>query len=128
MSELLPCPWCGGKAEIEFIDYCGDHEINEYSVICSERDESICDVQPHTSGWSKPELAIKAWNTRQSQWVPVDDRLPKIREIVLLYFPTGSFRRGSLWEDGLYYAPNSFGGDTWKIKPSHWMPLPEPPK
>ena len=51
-KELLPCPFCGGEAEL--FDY---PEMKAYCVACLE-----CGVE--TLIYSSKEKAIKAWNTR----------------------------------------------------------------
>lgn len=62
-------------------------------------------------------------------WIPVTDRLPGTGEIVLVYGKRG----------GIYTAEHNrnarWPGSFWKLngkshhcEPTHWMPLPEPPK
>lgn len=50
---LLPCPFCGGAAIIEY----GDIMPFEYSVFCGD-----CGVMPSTS--EDKQVAIRVWNTR----------------------------------------------------------------
>jgi hypothetical protein len=50
-TELLPCPFCGGEAE-----------IIRCSVHCNN---PACEAQPFTAGQSEAE-AIAAWNRRAS--------------------------------------------------------------
>lgn len=50
---VLPCPFCGGSAMIEYDDIMPF----EYSVFCGE-----CGVMPSTS--EDKQVAIRAWNTR----------------------------------------------------------------
>lgn len=50
MNELLNCPFCGGKATIEEVDF-------GYSVCCGE-----CLGQ--TCGFQHEDDAIEAWNRR----------------------------------------------------------------
>ena len=63
MSELKPCPFCGGKAHIEF-DYNGVIESPEkiwaYSVICERcaTSSGLC---------CSKEKAIEAWNRRDEK-------------------------------------------------------------
>ena len=64
---------------------------------------------------------------KYGKWVPVTERLPKYREKVLCQTEYGMVvgfcdnEWGQVeWTTGL------FGGGT--FNPTHWMPLPKPPK
>ena len=51
MSELKPCPFCGGEAELD--EYCG-----KYVVFCKNA----------SCSWRKTKAeAIEAWNTRHER-------------------------------------------------------------
>ena len=54
MSELLPCPFCGGQSEP--LNFVG-HGFVSYSARCKECHAII----PY---FDSEEKAIKAWNTR----------------------------------------------------------------
>lgn len=65
MSEkLLPCPFCGGEAEISL--YLGN-----YGVACTECMGAIFPARGMTKG-----EAIKAWNTRK----PMERILERLEE------------------------------------------------
>jgi len=57
-TELRPCPWCGGKAEL--ITIPADHDAP-----CPPENFVACDQCrfSHTC-WPTDDEAIKAWNTR----------------------------------------------------------------
>lgn len=57
-------------------------------------------------------------------WVSVADRLPSAHELVLVYNPGYLMTTGFLYEDGRWRVRSVDYPDT----PTHWMPLPEPPK
>lgn len=66
MIELLPCPFCGSPAELEFEE---DRHHNEergeehrWDVCCSGIGP-VCPVGPMTHCTTKDE-AIRQWNTR----------------------------------------------------------------
>ena len=64
----------------------------------------------------------------QPRWIPVTERLPEDGERVLVF--------GGVTMYVAYYGRNRYGGESWHklnskshyCSPTHWMPLPEPPK
>lgn len=68
-----------------------------------------------------------------SDWISVRERLPKKEQNVLMYFDSGNMAVG-WWQDEdehitfwCAYTDDGFYTDCDCI-PTHWMPLPEPPK
>ena len=61
MSELKPCPFCGGGCVIKHVDYYGDTKVNEYYISC---DNDNCLTMPDSITCDTEDRAIKAWNTR----------------------------------------------------------------
>lgn len=57
MSELKPCPFCGGEAHIV-------KDFGEYRVLCLLVD---CKVNPISHYRETEKEAIEAWNTRAKQ-------------------------------------------------------------
>lgn len=57
MTELLPCPFCGGEA---VPDYCSGPDGPVYFFHCQSKD---CPAWPNVQGETEIE-AIAAWNTR----------------------------------------------------------------
>lgn len=57
-AQLLPCPFCGGEAAFESIDYA-DHSMKT----CGCHNEDCIGYQSITKFATKREAA-KAWNTR----------------------------------------------------------------
>ena len=68
------------------------------------------------------------------KWIPVTERLPNIDDDVLMYFADdGNMTAGFLvdvGEDTSMWSAYSDGGyyTDCDYVPTHWMPLPEPPK
>lgn len=64
------------------------------------------------------------------EWISVEDRLPEIAKMVLVYTKNGvidtAWRTGFSIPQGKWdtYSGAIYGND----KITHWMPLPEPPK
>lgn len=58
MTNLKPCPFCGGTARI-------DRTEGGYTVWCTNLD---CPVSPHAN-YTSAKLAAECWNTRHtSEW------------------------------------------------------------
>lgn len=56
MAELKKCPFCGGEAVLEELEY--DDKYKEYLVYC-------CECSGMVEKWRKTkEEAIEAWNRR----------------------------------------------------------------
>lgn len=58
MSELKPCPFCGGDAEVRHSVTCG---YDSYWVECKDFQNCRGSVSPVTDVES---VAVEAWNTR----------------------------------------------------------------
>lgn len=60
-------------------------------------------------------------------WISVKDRLPEDGQVVLVIMPKGTVTLGGIrkktqtWDVFLDMA-------IWTAEPTHWMPLPAPPK
>lgn len=63
------------------------------------------------------------------RWIPVTDRLPDREEDVLMMFETGIITGGFICDSDTWcaYADGEYYTDC-TSNPTHWMPLPEPPK
>lgn len=59
-----------------------------------------------------------------SEWISVNDRLPKQGEIVIVFSCWGEYE-----DDDYETSIQRFDVDYYKANDiTHWMPLPEPPK
>ena len=59
MSELKPCPFCGGKAQRGFITHAYGHKM--YFSECSNED---CLIAPTTIAYKAKGADARAWNRR----------------------------------------------------------------
>ena len=57
------------------------------------------------------------------EWIPVDDRLPKDDEVVIICTDKNFVYAGELIGD-TWFLDN----DSWTATVTHWMPTPQPPK
>lgn len=114
--DLLPCPFCGGKAEtfqLDKYDSYGNHERLWYSE-CGE-----CFAR---SGYYDTEGEAEiAWNTRASGWISCSERMPERDGFYLAYFKFANGRRAC---DIVYF---NVGAPICSAI-THWTPMPEPPK
>lgn len=68
-----------------------------------------------------------------SKWLSIEDRLPEKQNDVLMYFASGNMAVGFWHDQDEYitfwraYTDDEFYTDC-DCMPTHWMPLPEPPK
>lgn len=148
MSELKPCPFCGGEAKYEnslyvkplqdengaYVDY--DEMYYWERTYCTECGAEISSE----SDDEEEETTITKWNTRylieynvemKDSWIPCSERLPETGTDVIVYYPYWQESPVQiahlqhdyyLWEtsDGEYNLPAK--------AVTHWMPLPEPPE
>ena len=104
MTELKPCPFCGGEATA--ID-------GSKQVWCSD-----CYADgPFT------EEHIAAWNHRASDWISVEERLPETGRGVLVH---GGMAYLSDQDRAWHSMIDGNRRIQWAV--THWMPLPEPPE
>ena len=62
-----------------------------------------------------------------SEWISVDDRLPE-DYCMAIVFQDGAMRM-VFWDTSEWTLPDMpFGPSPMCYEPTHWMPLPEPPK
>jgi hypothetical protein len=59
-QELKPCPFCGGKADIQYLKPVVEGGLDEFRVRCV-----AIGCGGAVTGWMSEPTAIKAWNTRQ---------------------------------------------------------------
>ena len=62
------------------------------------------------------------------QWRSVDDKLPEIDDVVFVTYPNLSTPLDRDMGVGYYDGEDWYTTDDTHIRPTHWMPIPEPPK
>lgn len=121
--KLLPCPYCGGKAEYKF--YGNSTECWE-SVICTR-----CGGEMGLKFGEALGTTIEKWNSRMisnmSDWIPVKKKLPCPDTYVIVQ---------TEWKDILIMELDGSTMDTWRTFEESitydkdeivaWAPLPEP--
>lgn len=71
MSELLPCPFCGGKADalLKYNRTTGQFYIFVKCNVCSAQSKGIpSHERPDLNDWNSPECeeAVRHWNRREA--------------------------------------------------------------
>jgi len=134
MSELKPCPFCGGKPRGQSVG------AKNWCIYCADCESRTRRYYPT---W---EEACAAWNLRASGWISVKERLPEDSEM-LNFYDDGRMRFTSVLcaTNGFVYIINRMtvkktgtpyldkqatDGWVWGTgpEPTHWMPLLEPPE
>ena len=65
--EILPCPFCGGKADIDEVSAASSNPRGvAFAVTCIADNEDPCPGYAGFASWSRRSDAIKAWNKRAS--------------------------------------------------------------
>lgn len=71
MTELKPCPFCNGRAELKHYTIKGYEPDRMYYVECSKCGQTVVhgkfDTTYHSDKWAINK-AIKVWNNRPSPW------------------------------------------------------------
>ena len=121
-NKLLPCPFCGGEAELRhaerwepYTDERGVYYANRITVINEDFQAQCPGCGVLTKLFATAEEAIVAWNRRAGGWILVD-YFGEPHEVLLPYFAGYD---GTNWNDG--------DGQTVPFEVTHWMPLPAPP-
>ena len=70
-EELLPCPFCGGEAELRQTYDIETLEVDGYFVWCHNRE---CECMPETNVHLTEAEAIEAWNTRSAGTCEQEER------------------------------------------------------
>lgn len=123
MSALLPCPFCGGEAEIE-----QSISGTVWTVWCPHK---ACYADAEVRGDTEP-AAIAAWNRRAEGWMPIETA-PRDKPIIV--YQDGE-QAVVTWmtalEDGAgdWIIWRRVGSDALAVRmpePTHWRHLPTPP-
>ena len=151
MTELKPCPFCGGinvTVKQDSCEVCG----HRYWFVTHSMPSRECLLTDSFNWWhsrakfTTKEKAIEAWNRRIAdglmencvtdnndgcKWIPVEERLPDhFGVFVVAISEPGKMRVGKDCADFDPFAKTWLPSMCWDrgYKVSHWMPLPEPPK
>jgi len=126
-EELKPCPFCGCEIILN-----GSYTIEHPHFFGGSCDncEAIGPIK------SNKEEGIKAWNARTDQWQPIETAPKDGSQIDLWCEGKLSSERRPFCYWGELSDLSGKEGEGWMgvyrpyedFTPTHWMPLPEPPK
>ena len=132
MSDLKPCPFCGGEAELCY---------SEVDTFCRK-----CNVMQETELWNTRPIedalrlriaeleaeivrltALSDIERQDDKWIPVSERLPEKQKLTIGFTDNSAYVFFEIVNDdemGLVMYPyqNRKGTVT------HWMPLPSTPE
>lgn len=119
MSDLKPCPFCGGTAKLRrFSEPRPDAKPDSFSVKCT-----VCCAE---SNWFKTDgYALEAWNTRADQWQPIETAPHDKRVLVWsgheIY--AANWVKHPITGDEAWCVAEWGDGDQALVKPTLWMPI-----
>lgn len=118
-AELKPCPFCGSKE----IDPRGWASTDSAGPACDDCGAATGDVGDTL------EENIRLWNTRVSQWLPIESA-PRTTRSILVWCPERQNQYMVSWDDRYEEGEwRTVGGWTALTEqPTHWQPLPAAPE
>lgn len=114
-------------AEKEYIER--EAALKDYQTICNGVECARCPIRD--KGHCKFEAYIRSIpaadvieELSKPKWIPVTERLPELNVPCLVYNKSQPTMVGWRIDDKRFRIPGSYLPDH----PTHWMPLPQPPK
>ena len=132
MSELKPCPFCGGETELcysEVDTFCRKCNVMQETELWNTRpiedelNKRIAELEAEID-----QLTVHSDIERQDdKWIPVSERLPEKQKLTIGFTDNSAYVFFEIVNDdemGLVMYPyqNRKGTVT------HWMPLPSTPE
>ena len=110
----------------------GTYTVEELSIILPKASDAIDDLSKQLDDMNEANIALYGALPR---WIPLSEKLPEEKTYVLILADTiagkmakVSFRYKDSAGNNCWTALDEYGKNLFDWKPTHWMPLPEPPK
>lgn len=113
----------------KLVGLCEDIILSCKASLCTDCEHNNIDY-PHCMGVHFADHLIANGVTVQ-QWIPVTERLPGTEGSYLVYTERGSVYASHFYTEKKFasgYVREASWSQRGKVKVTHWMPLPEPPK
>lgn len=110
ISELLPCPFCGGEAELHPTYDIDTNEVDGWFVWCNN---DTCECKPETNQHFTEAEAIAAWNTRAAYEMDGWFYLPKPKEGVMEICETVNSFDGKMWTAQQFFRVKEQAAINW---------------
>jgi len=125
MDELKACPFCGSSnTTLDYYEISCPQELGTIVVCndCGASAKSIVDwnTRPIEDALNARIAELEA----ERRWIPVSERLPEDGEVVWLWDGNNLGMGYYLVLSGCFMDRDT---PLRRIKPTHWMPLPESP-
>lgn len=116
-DELLTCPFCGNDIE----------NVMHHTGLKRHKDNCYIKKVLLREGFKTMQEWHDAWNQRPSQWVSVDERLPKGDYVRVLFYDSHGVRKGWYERNKFFDETDVTGFHTNQKNITHWMHLPSDP-
>lgn len=121
--SCIHCPyWEGCAGSKEYLTEAAD-AIEELKIL-ADNGEATYEIMVRQTSY------IEELKQKTPHWIPVKERLPNPKDLVLVCNEFGGVHYGYFESNKKWYTANNWLVDAWTVMSNvtHWMALPEPPK
>jgi len=93
---------------------------------CVKNSDGSYDIRLYGDNKEEMLLAEAISTLTNARWISINDKLPEINEVVLIYDIDGNYSNAYRMNDKNWYFPSDMG--SYDDIVTHWMPLLKRPK